>query len=75
MTRLPRITGKDTLQALHKAGFEQVRVHGSHHYLYNRAKDRLVTVPVHAGRTLAPKTLQSILKQADLTPAQLAEFL
>ena len=75
MTRLPRITGKDTVQALKPAGFETIRTHGSHHYLYHRSKDVLVTVPVHAGRTLAPKTLPSILKQAQLTAEELAELL
>ena len=49
--------------------------HGNHYYLYHRDNDILVTVPIHAGRTLAPKTLQSILKQAGLTTEQLTEFL
>jgi predicted RNA binding protein YcfA (HicA-like mRNA interferase family) len=75
VTRLPRITGKDTVKALQRAGFAIVRTHGSHHYLYHKGKDALVTVPVHAGRTLAPKTLRSILKQADLTVEQLTELL
>jgi len=75
VTRLPRITGKDTLAALRRAGFSVVRTHGSHHYPYHKGNDILVTVPVHAGRTLAPKTLQSILKQAGITAEQLAEFL
>lgn len=75
MTRLPRITGKDALKALQRAGFYIVRTHGSHHYLYHRDKDVLVTVPIHAGRTVAPKTLQSILKQAGLTAERLAELL
>ncbi len=75
MTRLPRITGKDVLKGLQRAGFSVVRTHGSHHYLYHRDRDVLVTVPIHAGRTLAPKTLLSILKQAGLTAEQLAEFL
>ena len=75
MTRLPRISGKDALKALQRAGFSIVRTHGSHLYLYHKAKDVLVTVPVHAGRTLAPKTLQSILKQAGVTVEQLTELL
>jgi len=75
VTRLPRVTGKDVLKALQLAGFEVVRTHGSHHYLHHRDKDVLVTVPIHPGRTLAPKTLQSILKQAGLTTEQLTELL
>jgi predicted RNA binding protein YcfA (HicA-like mRNA interferase family) len=75
VTRLPRVTGKDVVRALGQAGFAQVRVHGSHFYLYHRVKDVLVTVPVHAGQTLAPKTLQSILKQAKLTTEELIGLL
>jgi len=75
VSRLPRVTGKDALRALHRAGFEQVRVHGSHHYLLHRSRDVLVTVPVHAGKTLAPKTLQSILKQAGITADELTGLL
>ncbi len=75
MSRLPRVTGNDALRALRQAGFEQIRVRGSHHYLFHRGKDTLVTVPVHAGRTLAPKTLQSILKQAGITADELAGLL
>ncbi|UCG44397.1 MAG: type II toxin-antitoxin system HicA family toxin, partial [candidate division WOR-3 bacterium] len=58
------------MRALQRAGFEQLRSHGSHFYLYHRAKDSLVTLPVHGGKTLAPKTLLSILKQAKLTPEE-----
>jgi predicted RNA binding protein YcfA (HicA-like mRNA interferase family) len=75
VTRLPRVTGKDTIKALQRAGFATVRSHGSHFYLYHREKDTLVTVPVHAGRTLAPKTLKSILEQAGLTPDAFSELL
>jgi len=75
VTRLPRVAGKDVLRALQRAGFYVVRTHGSHHYLHHGERDILVTVPVHAGRTLAPKTLQSILKLAGLTTEQLTELL
>lgn len=33
MNRLPRIRGRDLLKALQRAGFEVVRVRGSHHFL------------------------------------------
>ena len=40
-----------------------------------KQKDRLVTVVVHAGKILAPKTLKSILNQADMSVAELKELL
>jgi len=33
MTRLPRVTGQKLLVALRKAGFEVIRIKGSHHFL------------------------------------------
>ncbi|WP_369425696.1 type II toxin-antitoxin system HicA family toxin [Methanothrix sp.] len=65
--KLPRITGDKVVRALKKAGFVEVRTRGSHCYLYHEQKDRLVTVPVHAGKIIAPKTLKSILKQAGIS--------
>ena len=54
-----------------RLGFELVRQTGSHrHYV----KDSLhPCVPMH--RTIKPKTLQSILKQANLTVEELLENL
>ena len=65
--KLPRVGGERVVKALKKAGFEEVRMRGSHSYLYHAEKDRLVTVPVHAVKIIAPKTLKSILKQAEIT--------
>ncbi len=33
MTRLPRLTGRRVVAALRKAGFEVIRIKGSHHFL------------------------------------------
>jgi len=61
------VTGEKALKALQRAGFSLVHVRGSHHYLHHPGHDYLVTVPVHAKKTLAPKTLKSILEQAHLS--------
>ncbi|MDN5302003.1 MAG: hypothetical protein PWQ60_1517 [Thermoanaerobacteraceae bacterium] len=71
--RLPRMTGKEVIKALSKKGFRLVHIHGSHHYLEG-PKGNLVTVPVHAGDILKPKTLKSILKQAGITADDLIEL-
>jgi len=65
--KLPRVSGQKILTALSKAGFKEVHIRGSHHYLYHAIKDRIVTVPVHTQKIIAPKTLKSILEQADLS--------
>ncbi len=73
--KLPRVTGDKIVRALKKAGFEEIRTRGSHCYLYHPEKDKLVTVPVHAGKIVAPKTLKSIMKQAEISIDELKELL
>jgi predicted RNA binding protein YcfA (HicA-like mRNA interferase family) len=70
--KLPRdLSGDEVGRALKRLGFQFVRQTGSHcHY----TKDGLhPCVPMH--KTLKPKTLQSILKQANITLEQLLEEL
>lgn len=74
MTRLPRISGKDVKKALTKAGFREIHVRGSHHYLEPKEGGKLVTVPIHGSKVLKPKTLKSILEQADLTVNELIKL-
>jgi predicted RNA binding protein YcfA (HicA-like mRNA interferase family) len=73
--KLPRVTGEKTVKALRKAGFSLVHIKGSHHFLYHAEKDRLVTVPVHSGEILAPKTLKSILFHAGIPATEFADLL
>ena len=73
--RLPRISGKDVKRALLKAGFREVHTRGSHHYLEPAGGGKLVTVPIHGTKTLKPKTLKSILDQAELTVDELIGLL
>lgn len=74
MTRLPRPSGAEVLRALSKAGFEVVRVKGSHHFL--RHEDgRATVVPIHAGETIGPGLLLKILRDTDLTRDEFIELL
>jgi predicted RNA binding protein YcfA (HicA-like mRNA interferase family) len=75
MTRLPRVSGKDIIQALQTAGFELFHIRGSHHYLRKEGTAGLVVVPVHANRTLPMGTLLAILRQAGLSAGDLDELL
>jgi len=63
------------MKALIRAGFTEIRVRGSHHYLYHRDRDSIITIPVHSGVILAPKTLKSILAQASISIDALRELL
>lgn len=74
MTRLPRITGKKMVAALGRAGFETVRVKGSHFYL-RHPDGRATVVPVHSGETLGPGLLTQILRDCELSPQELRPLL
>ena len=74
MTRLPRITGKELIGALRRAGFEVVRVKGSHHFL-RHGDGRATVVPVHAGDIIGPGLLASILSDVQITRNELIDLL
>ena len=74
MPRRKRITGKELIRALKKAGFAVIRVQGSHHRL-RHPDGRVTTVPVHAGETIGPGLLAHILHDCDLTHEQLEALL
>ena len=70
MTALPSVTGKDLLAALREAGFNVVRVKGSHHFL-RHADGRATVVAVHSGETIGPGLLSKILRDCELTREEL----
>lgn len=64
--KLPRASGKQTVDALLRAGFIVHRIRGSHYILKHPETVRRVTIPYHR-KELALKTLRSILKQAGIS--------
>ena len=72
--RLPRATASEAIRVLEKTGFLPVRQSGSHK-IFKNAEGRRVTVPFHSGKTLHPKVLKNILKDADLTQDEFKELL
>ena len=74
MTKLPRLTGKELLSALARAGFTVVRVKGSHHFV-RHSDGRATVVPVHAGETIGPGLMSKILHDCELTREQLDALL
>ena len=74
MSRLPRVTGRETIAALRKAGFEVARIKGSHHFL-RHPDGRGTVVPVHAGETLGPGLMAAILRDCELDRDEFATLL
>lgn len=63
MSRLPRLTGRQLIAALRKAGFHPIRVKGSHHFL-RHPDGRCTVVPVHRGESIGPGLMSKIYEIA-----------
>ena len=58
---LPTVTADEVVRVARSLGFQLDRQKGSH-AIYLRSDDRSrITVPIHKGKTLKPKTLLAIL--------------
>jgi len=68
--RLPRLTACEIIRILERRGFIASRTSGSHQIFRNELGVR-VTVPYHGNKILHPKTLQSILRDMEMTPEEL----
>lgn len=71
---LPRLTAREIIAALSRAGFVLARHSGSHR-IFRNAGGKRVTVPFHGSTILHPKVLKSIMNDAGLTLEQLDELL
>ncbi len=74
MSRTPRLTGSELIDALTKAGFGTLRVKGSHHFLRHQ-DGRTTVIPVHSGETIGPGLLHKILRDCQITAERLSELL
>lgn len=73
--KLPRVTGREVVRALERAGFVFDRQRGSHVILVNAQTRKRVSVPIHAGQTIKLGTLKGILDDAGLTPEEFVNLL
>lgn len=74
MSRLPRISGREAVAALGKAGYEFDRQRGSHIILRHRESPyRRLVVPDHG--ELATGTLRKLIREAGLTTDEFVAML
>lgn len=57
---------RDIIKTIEAEGWYLARVTGGHRHFKHRAKSGIVTISGHPNDDVAPKTLDSILKQAGL---------
>ena len=74
MTKAPRVTGKRLIAVLLRAGFETIRIKGSHYFLQH-SDGRRTVIPVHAGETIGPGLLAKILRDCEMTTDTLQSLL
>ncbi len=72
--KLPRVGGKQTIEALLRGGFVVHRIRGSHYILKHPESGRRVTVPYHRSE-LALTTIRSILNQAGVSTEEFVGLL
>ena len=73
--RLPVVEARDLVRVARKLGFELDRQKGSH-AVFRRATDNArIVIPLHAGRSIRPKTLTGILEDMGITADQLRDLL
>ena len=65
MAKLARLTGQQVITALKKAGFEVLRVKGSHHFL-SHSDGRRTVIPVHRGEVIGPGLMLKILRDCEI---------
>jgi predicted RNA binding protein YcfA (HicA-like mRNA interferase family) len=73
MSRL-RVSGRQVIRALQKAGFFVIRVKDSHHFM-RHPDGRTTVVPAHARETIGPGLLSQILKDTELDRGQMQNLL
>ena len=72
--RLPRLNAKEITAVIEKKGFTLVRQSGSHK-IYRDKQGKRVTIPFHGSKVLHPKTLKSILVDAEINTEELTKLL
>ena len=66
MSNLKSYNGKELISILRKAGFEVIRIRGSHHYL-RHGDGRSTVIPIHSGEDIGIGLLMKKLKDIELT--------
>ncbi|HXY33975.1 MAG TPA: type II toxin-antitoxin system HicA family toxin [Planctomycetaceae bacterium] len=62
MSELPRVTGKEAIDAFKRLGFVESRIRGSHHILKKAGHPSVLSVPVHGSTQLKPGTLRGLIR-------------
>lgn len=74
MSDLPSLNGKRLLKILGKAGFEVIRIKGSHHFI-RHSDGRSTVVPVHSKEIIGKGLFHKILRDCEVTTEEFMKLL
>ncbi len=74
MPKFPRLTGQQVIAALKKAGFQVLRIKGSHHFM-SHPDGRRTVIPVHRGETVGPGLMLKIVRDCEMEREEFLELL
>lgn len=73
--KLPAVTARELARVAERLGFRLRHQVGSH-AVYSRQEDGArVTIPMHAGKTIKPGTLRSIIADLRISPEEFRDLL
>ena len=75
MAKVPVISGQEAIKAFERADFYIARTRGSHSIMKKDGHREMLSIPVHAGKTLGRGLLKSQILAAGLTVAEFCELL
>ena len=75
MTKLPRLSGKEVIRALSKAGFIPIRQKGSHVIMKKEANNEKITLVVPNHKEIDLGTLLEIIRQSKLSRDEFLKLL
>ena len=75
MAKLPRLSGKEVIRALEKAGFIQKRQRGSHVFMAKETNEIKITTVVPMHQEIDTGTLLEIIRQTKMTRDEFLKLL
>jgi predicted RNA binding protein YcfA (HicA-like mRNA interferase family) len=74
MAKLPRLSGREVIRVLQRAGWVVDRIEGSHHILVKEGHTATLSVPVHGNRVVKPRLLKRLIRDAKITNQQFIQL-
>lgn len=72
---LPSVKPRELVRLLERMGFRLLRKSKGSHWQYEHDDGRRTTVPMHKGRDIGPGLLRKILRDIEISPDELREWL